>query len=545
MCVVCITEEKLVKVLTHKKNPGHSSARQLTKEAVTPDQPSTNHDRISPSDDRQHYYDQNMRRRRRSIRVRWLQVLPTVLLIGLFWVCAAIAQEEAAPSDPTAIAISAEDLQNLKVGLDSLWTFFAGTLVFFMNAGFALVETGFCRRKNAVNLLAKNLIVFAVSSIAFWAIGFSFMFSNGNPFIGLSGFFLSGVDNSPATNEAYQGVYKSLNWTGIPLQVKFFFQLVFAGTAATIVSGAIAERIKFFAFMLFSFILVAIIYPIGGHWIWGGGWLAARGFYDFAGSTVVHSVGGWAALIGASVLGARIGRYSEEGIGAMPGHNMGFATLGCLILWLGWFGFNPGSTMAMDAALVGHIALATNIAAAVGGVSATIVATLRNGKPDLSMIINGILGGLVAITAPCAYVSLFSSAIIGIVAGISIVFAVEFFDRLEIDDPVGALSVHLVNGVWGTLALGLFSEGDAFGAAGPGLGLFTGGGINQLGAQALGVVSVGGFTVIFSLIGWYVVSMLIDGIRVPPEEEIKGLDIGEHGMEAYSNFASEEDYDYA
>ncbi|WP_264314144.1 ammonium transporter [Thalassoporum mexicanum] len=492
---------------------------------------------------------QSSRPRARS-KIQWLQILPLVVIIGLFWVGVAIAQEEAVPTDPATIAISAEELQNLqdlKVNLDALWTFFAGTLVFFMNAGFALVEAGFCRRKNAVNLLAKNLIVFAVSSIAFWAVGFSFMFSDGNSWIGLNGFFLSGVDNSPATNDAYQGMYGALNWTGIPLQIKFFFQLVFAGTAATIVSGAIAERIKFFAFMLFSFWLVAVIYPIGGHWIWGGGWLLAMGFYDFAGSTVVHSVGGWAALIGASALGARIGRYSEEGVGAMPGHNMGFATLGCLVLWLGWFGFNPGSTMEMDASLVGHIALTTNIAAAFGAIAATVTATARNGKPDLSMIINGVLGGLVAITASCAYVSLASSAIIGVVAGISIVFAVELFDRLEIDDPVGALSVHLVNGIWGTLALGLFSQGDAFGAAGPGLGLFMSSfDPTQLGIQALGVISVGGFTVLASLFGWWAVSMLIDGIRVPPEEEIRGLDIGEHGMEAYSNFASEEDdFDYA
>ena len=294
------------------------------------------------------------------------------------------------------------DLAQAKVALDTLWVVITACLVFFMNAGFALLESGLCQAKNAVNILAKNFIVFAVSSIAFWVVGFGLMFGDGNPFLGLTGWFLGGADNSPAMGEAYQGVFTALNWTGVPLAAKFFFQLVFAGTAATIVSGAVAERIKFLSFILFSFALVAVIYPIGGHWAWGGGWLGVGGFKDFAGSTVVHSIGGWCALMGVVILGPRLGKYAASGkVQPIPGHNMGFATLGTLILWLGWFGFNPGSTMAADVALISTIALNTNMAAAAGCLAATAVAWIVLGKPDLSMILNGTLAGLVAITAGC------------------------------------------------------------------------------------------------------------------------------------------------
>jgi len=467
-------------------------------------------------------------------------------LIALFWVYAAVAQGAPPASEPTLADVKAE----LKVGLDTLWVAIAGFLVFFMNAGFALVESGFCRRKNAVNILAKNLIVFGLATLAYYATGFAFMFADGNPVLGTTGFFLSGADNSPATGDAYQGVFGSLNWTGIPLEAKFFFQLVFAGTAATIVSGAVAERIKFSAFLIFSLLLVGISYGITGHWIWGGGWLAADvGFWDFAGSTTVHSVGGWAALVGAGILGPRLGRYGEGGrVNAIPGHSMSLATLGCLILWLGWFGFNPGSTMAADARLIMHIALTTNLAAAAGAVGATITAWLILGKPDLSMIINGILAGLVGITAPCAWVTLPWSIVIGLVAGIIVVFSVGFFDKLKFDDPVGATSVHLVCGIWGTLAVGLFAVGpetDIGGGyilqagAGPKAGLLMGGGPEQLIAQLVGVATVGLFTTVFSFIAWYLISAILGGIRVSKEEEIEGLDIGEHGMESYSGFPKE------
>lgn len=467
----------------------------------------------------------------------WQACIPLASIIFFAWTVAAAAQA------PATVPSTAD----LKVGLDTVWVMIAGMLVFFMNAGFCMLETGLCRQKNAVNVLAKNLIVFALSTIAFWAIGFGLMFSDGNGFIGSSGgWFLSGLDNSPATGNAYKGIFSSLNWTGVPLLAKFFFQLVFAGTAATIVSGAVAERIKFIDFLIFSLLLVGIAYPIAGHWIWGGGWLAKLGFFDFAGSTVVHSVGGWAALMGTAFLGPRLGKYQDGQLAALPGHNMSIATLGCLILWLGWFGFNPGSTMAANPNAIAHIAVTTNTAGAFGGAAATVTAWLYLGKPDLSMIINGILAGLVAVTASCAFINIPSAAAIGIVAGVIVVFSVTFFDSIKIDDPVGATSVHLVCGIWGTLAVGLFSIGPNVAlrggiplyTTGPAAGLFFGGSFNQLGIQLLGVLSVGGMTVLLCSVFWLVLKAVL-GIRVTPEEELGGLDIGEHGMEAYSGFLKE------
>ncbi len=419
-----------------------------------------------------------------------------------------------------------------KVVVDTLWVMITAMLVFFMNAGFAMVESGLCRAKNAVNILSKNFIVFAVSSLAFWCVGFGLMFGDGNPLVGLTGWLLGGADNSPATGDSYQGVFSALNWTGVPLFAKFFFQLVFAGTAATIVSGAVAERIKFLSFIAFSFVLVAVIYPVGGHWVWGGGWLAGRGFADFAGSTVVHSIGGWAALSGVLFLGPRTGKYLPDGtVRPIPGHNMGLATLGALILWLGWFGFNPGSTMAADPAAIALVALNTNMAAAAGCLSATAVAWLAIGKPDLSMILNGTLAGLVAVTAPCAYIGVGSSILIGLIAGVLVVYAVLFFDKARLDDPVGALSVHLVNGVFGTLAVGLFATDG---------GLFFGGGASKLLVQLVGVLAVGALAFVLSSVAWLVLRATL-GIRVSVEEEIEGLDAGEHGMEAYAGFVLEKE----
>ncbi|MBD3883120.1 ammonium transporter [Phormidium tenue FACHB-886] len=465
----------------------------------------------------------------------WQACVPLAMLIVMVFAFSASAQT----GTKTVEQLEAE----MKVGLDTMWVMIAAMLVIFMNAGFCMLETGFCRQKNAVNVLSKNLIVFALSTIAFWVLGFGLMFGNGNGFFGTEGlFFLSGADSSPLTGDAYQGAYSSLSWTGVPLLAKFFFQLAFAGTAATIVSGAVAERIKFVDFLIFSLLLVGIAYPITGHWIWGGGWLATAGFWDFAGCTVVHSVGGWAALMGAAFLGPRLGKYNADGaINAIPGHNMSIATLGCLILWLGWFGFNPGSTMSVgNGVAIAHIAVTTNTAAAFGGIAATITAWLVLGKPDLSMIINGILAGLVAVTASCAFVSVPSSAIIGLIGGILVVFAVIFFDRIRIDDPVGAVSVHLVNGFWGTLAVGLFAVGpsdapNALYSAGPSAGLLLGGGFGQFFTQLMGALAVGGMTVLLSSIFWIALKAVL-GIRVSEEEELVGLDIGEHGMEAYSGF---------
>jgi len=422
-----------------------------------------------------------------------------------------------------------------KIIFDTIWVLFTAMLVFFMNLGFAMVESGFARSKNAVNILSKNFIVFAISSLAFWAIGWGLMFGDGSSFFGLQGLFgLGGSDNSPATGDAYSGVYSAMSWATVPLLAKFFFQLVFAGTAATIVSGAVAERIKYISFIIFSFILVAVIYPITGHWIWGGGWLAKLGFWDFAGSTVVHSVGGWCALTGAIFLGPRIGKYRDGKVFPIPGHNMSSATIGALVLWLGWFGFNPGSTMAADPESIARICITTNSAAIAGILTSTATAWILLGKPDLSMTINGCLAGLVAITAPCAFVSVGSSLIIGAIAGIIVVFAVIGFDKIKIDDPVGALGVHLINGIFGTLAVGLFAQ-DIFSPGTTGNGLLFGGGFGLLTNQLIGVVSVGAFTLLISSAIWLGLKKTI-GIRVSEVEETEGLDIGEHGMEAYPDF---------
>jgi Amt family ammonium transporter len=465
---------------------------------------------------------------------------------------AAPAAAEAAKPHPNAALVAklgdaAGPQSDMRVGLDTVWVLVTAMLVFWMNAGFALVESGLCRAKNCVNILAKNFVVFAISTISFWVIGWGMMFGDGTPWVGTHGlFFVHGADNSPAlaaTYEAmnpfstavYAGDYGAIAWTPTPLWAKFFFQLVFAGTAATIVSGAVAERIKFISFVIFSFILVGFMYPVTGHWIWGGGYLGSNNFRDFAGSTVVHSVGGWAALAGVIVLGPRIGKYGKDGkVHPIPGHNMSSAALGVLILWLGWFGFNPGSTMAaMNGSAIAHVLVNTNIAAATGTLGAMIAAWIFLKKPDLSMILNGCLAGLVAITAPCAFVTIGSGALIGFIAGILVVIAVLFFDKIKLDDPVGALSVHLVCGVFGTLSLGLFYDNKvATDVAALATGLSRAG---QTMVQLKGIAMVGAFTLIGSLILWYVLKAAM-GIRVTAEEEIEGLDIGEHGNEAYPNF---------
>ncbi len=443
----------------------------------------------------------------------------------------------AADAVPDLAAMQAT-LADYKVGMDTIWVLVTGMLVFFMNLGFALVESGFCRAKNCVNILSKNFIVFAASSVAFWVIGWGFMFGDGSGFIGKAGlFFLSGADNSPATGSAYQGVYSAISWTTVPFLAKFFFQLVFAGTAATIVSGAVAERIKYKSFIWFTLILVGVIYPIVGHWIWGGGWLAKAGFWDFAGSTVVHSVGGWAALAGVYILGPRKGKFNADGsVNPIAGHNMTSAVTGALVLWLGWFGFNPGSTMAVIPADMARICVTTNTAAAMALITSTIAASYFMGKPDLGMSVNGLLAGLVAVTAPCAYISVGSSAIIGAIAGVTVVAGVILFDKLKADDPVGALAVHLFHGVLGTIFVGLFAQ-DKFIPNTTGNGLFFGGGMKLLLTQVKGILAVGVFTFATSAIAWLAVKAIF-GIRVSDAEETEGLDIGEHGNQAYPNFVA-------
>jgi Amt family ammonium transporter len=368
--------------------------------------------------------------------------------------------------------------------------------------------------------------VFAVSTLAFWILGFGLMFGNGTAWIGQTGFLPSLINGSPS--------FTALEWTSVPMAAKFFFQLVFAGTAATIVSGAVAERIKFGSFIVFSAVLTALLYPIAGHWIWGGGFLAtlAVPMHDFAGSTVVHSIGGWAALMGALILGPRIGKFRPDGSPqAIRGHSMTSVTLGGLILWLGWFGFNPGSTMAADGRAIAHIALTTNIAAATGTLAALAASWWLQRKPDLTMIVNGTLAGLVAITAGCDAVSMAGASAIGGIAGALAVLSVFAFERARIDDPVGALSVHLVNGVWGTLAVGLFATtgGSVFTG---GNGLLYGGGTALLTSQALGVLAVGAFVALSSAAAWLAIKAVF-GLRVAALEELQGLDVGEHDMPAY------------
>lgn len=425
-----------------------------------------------------------------------------------------------------------------KVMADTIWTLITAMLVFFMNAGFATVEAGFQQSKNCVNVLSKNFVVFAISTVAFWFLGWGIMFGDGSPYFGLQGLFmLHGADNSPATGDAYQGVYSAIAWTGVPLLAKFFFQLVFAGTGATIVSGAVGGRIKYLSFILFSFLYIMFLYSVTGHWIWGGGWLAKLGFWDFAGSSVVHSSGGWAALAGAIVLGPRFGKYAKDGrINVIPGHNMSLALIGTFILWLGWFGFNPGSTMAADVRLMSHICVTTNMAAATGILGATLTSWLLLKKPDLGMTLNGCLAGLVAITAPCAFVSVESSAIIGLVAGVIVVLSVIFFDRIHVDDPVGAVSVHMVNGVWGTFSVALFAQ-DWVSPNTTGNGFFFGGGTKLIIAQLTGIAAVAVYTFVVAFIFWSLIKLII-GIRVSLAEEIEGLDVGEHGNAAYPDFVT-------
>ncbi len=418
---------------------------------------------------------------------------------------------------------------NTTMIIDTMWVLLAAILVFFMNLGFAAVEAGFARAKNTVNILSKNFIVFAISSLGFLLLGWGIMFGGDNPFIGTQNLFILGSSDL--------SFYDNTLTQNVPFWGKFFFQLVFCGTAATIVSGAVAERVKYISFIIFSFVLTLVIYPIIGHWVWGGGWLAQLGFLDFAGDTVVHSVGGWAALSGALILGPRIGKYGKDGKAkAIPGHSMSLAVIGLFVLWLGWFGFNPGSTMSFqNPGDVMHILMTTNTAAIAAILTSTVTSWIFIGKPDLGMTINGCLAGLVGITGSCAYVSIGVSFLIGAISGILVVFAVLFFDRIKVDDPVGATSVHLCCGIFGTLCVGLFAK-EGVTSLSTKNGLFYGGGIKLLGVQFVGILAVGAFVFITTLLVWLFIKKTI-GIRVSREEEIAGLDIGEHGNMAYPDFA--------
>jgi Amt family ammonium transporter len=395
----------------------------------------------------------------------------------------------------------------------------AAFLVFFMQAGFGMVEAGMIRAKNAANILMKNLMDFCFASLGFFMFGYALMYGSEGALIGTSGWFLLDTE-SPVE--------------GLPLLAFWLFQAVFAGAAATIVAGGMAERMKFVSYLAYAFIISAFIYPVVGHWVWGGGWLSALGFYDFAGSTVVHGVGGFAALVGTWMLGPRIGKYNPDGSpNVIGGHNLPLVSLGVFILWLGWFGFNAGSTLGFDdPEQIALIAVNTNLAAAAGAIVTMTLAWIKFGKPDLSLALNGVLAGLVGITAPCAVVSPIAAIGIGAVAGFVVIYGIIFLDRLRLDDPVGAIAVHGLCGIWGTLAVGLVGEA-ALGA--PADGLFFGGGLGQLAIQALGIVACLGFVVISMALVFKVIDVTI-GLRVSEEAELRGLDVREHGLESYSGF---------
>ena len=415
--------------------------------------------------------------------------------------------------------------------VNTIWVLLGAALVFFMQAGFAMVETGFTRAKNAGNIIMKNLMDFCIGTPVFWLVGFGLMFGKGNGFIGS----IKGI----ATASNYgTGMLPD----GVPFYAYLIFQTVFCATAATIVSGAMAERTKFISYCVYSFIISLVIYPIEAHWIWGGGWLATRGFHDFAGSTAVHMCGGAAALIGAWILGPRIGKYGKDGKPkAIPGHSLTLGALGVFILWFCWFGFNGCSTVSMEGdsiALAGKIFVTTNLAAAVATCTVMIITWIRYKKPDVSMTLNGSLAGLVAITAGCDTVSPISAAIIGIISGFVVVFGIEFVDKvLKVDDPVGAVGVHFLNGLAGTICVGLFSDGATTAIDGESVkGLFTGGGVKLLGVQALGVVSVCAWVFITMGLVFLAIKHTI-GLRASREEEILGLDITEHNLESsYADF---------
>ena len=425
-------------------------------------------------------------------------------------------------SDLLANGMALEEATELL--LNVMWTCIAAFLVFFMQAGFALVETGFTRAKNAGNITMKNLMDFVLGSIFFFLIGFALMFGkDAGGFIGTSGFFdtLSLADENGMKN-------------GLPIGVFMIFHTVFCATSATIVSGAMAERTKFSAYLIYSAAISVLIYPITGHWIWSDGWLSSMGFHDFAGSTAVHMVGGLCALVGAAIVGPRIGKYEKDGkVNAIPGHNSIIGALGVFILWFCWFGFNCGSTTGASTNL-GDIAMTTNLAAVVATVTVLAITWIRYGKPDVSMTLNGTLAGLVAITAGCDVVSNYSAMIIGLIAGFVVVFVVEFLDKVvKIDDPVGAVAVHCGCGCVGTILTGVFVKGSVLEEWGMTR-------LEFLGIQVLGVAAVMAYVLICAFILFKVLDKTM-GLRVTAEEEIDGLDVHEHGMSAYANFRLHDD----
>lgn len=419
----------------------------------------------------------------------------------------------------SAQAVTAETVQQ---NLDIIFIGFAAALVFLMQAGFALLECGFTRSKNAANIVMKNLMDFCVGAVAFFLVGFGLMY-------GASAAGIIGTDTFALAPGSYEAV------TGGSIPIDFLYQVVFAATAATIVSGGVAERMKFSGYVIVSLAMTAVIYPVIGHWKWGGGWLDALGFYDFAGSTVVHLTGGMAALMGAIILGPRIGKFTAGRPNAIPGHNIPFGMFGTIILFFGWFGFNGGSVLAADGALVAPVLVTTVLAGAIGGCAATVYTWLRYGKPDVGMACNGVLAGLVGITAGADRVSNLGALAIGLICGIAVVFSVQLLDRLKVDDPVGAFSVHGFCGILGTLWVGIAATGAA-GDGAYGAGLLYGGGVDALVAQLIGVVACIAWVAVSAGAVMLAIRATI-GMRVSEEEELEGLDIHEHGMYGYPELA--------
>jgi Amt family ammonium transporter len=460
-----------------------------------------------------------MRERKKGFTILILFVLTylltSVVVGGLLAQDSEGTDTEGAAEEVVAEVAAEEEVVEIS-NLDTVWILVASFLVFFMQAGFALVEAGFVRAKTVVNIFMKNFFDLSIGAIAYWAVGFGLMFGAGNAFFGTEWFFLNGLP------EVYPGLT-------IPGYAFFFFQFAFAATAATIASGAMAGRTEFKGYLVYSLLVTMFVYPIVGHWIWGGGWLATLDtpFVDFAGSTVVHSVGGWIGLVGAIILGPRLNRFGPEGV-PMPGHSMTLAALGTFILWLGWFGFNPGSQLDSDGAAISLITVTTNLAAAAGAIAAMFMGWFFVGKPQLPWALNGALAGLVAITAPCAFVTPFEAIIIGAIGGIVMYLGVNFLESRGVDDVVGAVSVHGFGGVWGTLAVGIF-HGE--------LGLLHGGGASQLITQIIGIVAVAAFALIMGAIIFYILKS-IGWLRASREGEILGLDIYEHGMVAYPEFTT-------
>ncbi|QWU18068.1 ammonium transporter, Amt family [Paenibacillus sophorae] len=442
------------------------------------------------------------------------------------WLCFVLAMLTLTIYPVSAFAADGPTAPDLQIGLDTAFTYLAFILVFFMQAGFAMLEAGSVRMKNAGHVAGKTVLTLAIASICFWALGFGLGFGNGNDFFGTTGFGYGG--------DSMASSFESLAFSDVTLNVKFLFQMAFAAVSLAIVSGGMAERAKLSVYIIFGILFSIFIYPVVAHWVWGGGWLATMGMQDYAGSTVVHLTGATAAVVATILLKPRLGKFNKEGKPVIiPGHNQVFTVLGVIILWFGWFGFNPGSALSPMGGFFGYVALTTNIAAAAGGLAALVASWLYFGKSDIPAMLNGVLAALVAITGACAFVEPWAAFVIGLVAGAFTFMTSQWLERAGLDDPIYAFSVHGIAGMWGAVSTGLFATPELVDTVGIGkAGLFYGGGVHQLGVQVLGVIGTFAFVAILSFIFLYIMK-LVSGIRVTEEEELMGLDISEHGTYGY------------